>query len=74
MSIIDNILEKYDLKYEDLNVNEKETLTSWLSVLDNKQLTLNNIKTFIISLRDSVEQELAQTGHNSKQDLFLKAR
>ena len=25
-------------------------------------------------MRDSVEQELTKTGHDSKQDLFLKAR
>lgn len=71
---IDDILEKFNLKYEDLNSVERETLNSWLEVLDKNKLTLESIKTYIASMRDAVEQELTQTGHNSKQDIFLKAR
>ena len=71
---IDEVLEKIGIKYEDLNSAEKETLHSWMEVLGENKLTLESVRTYIASMKDSVEQELTKTGHDSKQDLFLKAR
>ena len=71
---IDEILEKYNLKYEDLNVGERETLHSWIEALGQKKLTLESVKEYVISMKSSVEQELTKVGHESKQDIFLKAR
>lgn len=70
----DEILEKIGIKYEDLNSIEKETLHTWMDVLNQNKLTLEGVRTYIASMKDSVEQELTKTGHDSKQDLFLKAR
>lgn len=72
--MIDSILEKIGLKYEDLNTAERETLGSWMEALSKNQLTIEGVKGYIASMRDSVEQELTKTDHNSKQDLLLKAR
>lgn len=72
--MIDEILKKFSLKYEDLNQAEKDTLNVWISSLQNKQLTPEKIKDYIVTMRYSVEQELVKTDINSKQDLFLKAR
>lgn len=72
--MIDEFLEKMGLKYEDLNHAEKETLHSWLSALEKNKVTLESVKNYIVSMRDAVEQELTKTDHNTKQDLFLKAR
>lgn len=74
MSIIDDLLEKTGLKYEDLNVAERETLQSWMEALGKNQLTLESVKTYIISMKESVETELTKTDLNTKQDLLLKAR
>lgn len=71
---IDEILEKLGLKYEDLTSAEKETLFQWTDVLNRNKLTLEGVKTYITSMRDAVEQDLTKTGHNSKEDIFLKAR
>jgi len=71
---VDDILKKLNLKYEDLNSVEKETLHTWLEALTKNKLTLENVKTYIKAMKDGVEQELTDTKHNSKQDLFLKAR
>ena len=71
---MDEILKKYGLKYEDLNATEKETLNTWLTALKQGQLTLDKIKDYISAMRDSVETELTKIGHESKQDIFLKAR
>lgn len=58
MSFIDNILEKTGLKYEDLSSAERETLIQWTTMLDNNQLTVEKIRFFVKSLRDSIENEL----------------
>lgn len=72
--MLDEILEKFGLKYEDLKPLEKETLFSWMEALKKNELTVEKVKDYIAAMRDTVEQELTQVGHNSKQDLFLKAR
>jgi len=72
--IIDDILKKYNLKYDDLNSLEKETLFSWLDNINQSKLTIERIKDYIGAMRNSVELELTKTNHNSKQDLLLKAR
>lgn len=72
--MVDDILERLNLKYEDLKPAERETLQTWLVSLDNAQLSIDKIKDHIISMRVSVEQELTKVGHESKQDIYLKAR
>lgn len=72
--MIDNLLEKFGLKYDDLNAAERETLHQWGASLTQNHLTTEKIKSYIGKMRDSVEQELTKTGHDSKQDIFLKAR
>ena len=71
---IDDILEKYNLKYEDLLEDEKKTLSEWMKNLNNAELTITNIKDYITRMKVTVEEELTKTGLDSKQDLFLKAR
>ena len=74
MGIVEEILTRTGLKYEDLTTAERETLIQWTQTLQSNQLTVPSVKSFVHSLRDSVEQELANTNFNSKQDIFLKAR
>ncbi len=71
---MDKILEKLGLSYSDLSYAERETLQSWSESLSAGSLTLEKLREYITAMRDSVEQELTQTTHNSKQDIFLKAR
>lgn len=72
--MLDDLLKKFGLKYEDLIEEERETINSWIGALEQNALTLEKVREFIRSMRDSVEDELTKTGFNSKQDLFLKAR
>lgn len=72
--MIDEILQRFNLKYDDLTAAERETIESWAAAFNQNQLTVEHIKAYIASMRDSVEQELTQVGHNNKQDIFLKAR
>ena len=83
MSIIDQALEKYNLKYEELNSTEKETLNVWLQAIQQGQLTLEKVKGYIASMKDAVEQELTKESKflsfwtflfNFRKDCALKAR
>ncbi len=72
--MIDELLEKFGLKYDDLNPLEKETLNSWSEALQKGQLSVEKIRNYIASMKQAVENEVTKTDLNSKQDLFLKAR
>ena len=79
--MIDDILNKLNLKYEDLNSAEKETLDQWLELLSSKKLSLDDVKANIQQMKESVEQELSKTESNWftwflgwKKDYLLKAR
>ena len=72
--MIDKLLEKVGLKYDDLNPSEKETLNTWMETLQKGQISVERIKEYITGMKEAVEQELAKSDLGSKQDLFLKAR
>lgn len=58
MAIIDDILGKIGLKYEDLTIAERETLIEWTQVLDSNQLDVDAVRGFVHSLKQSVQSEL----------------
>jgi hypothetical protein len=72
--IIDDILTKLNLKYEDLTIAEKDTLNGWMAALSKNAVTIETVRGHIAAMRDAVEQELTKSDLNTKQDLFLKAR
>lgn len=72
--MLDKLLEKYGLKFEDLNVLERETVLTAMDTIQKGAMTVDKIKNNITSMREAVEQELAKADLGTKQDLFLKAR
>lgn len=56
--MIDQLLDKMGLKYENLNSAEKETLLSWTESLSKNQLTLEKVRDYIANLRVAIEREL----------------
>ena len=72
--MINELLEKVGLKYDDLNKVELETLHTWEEALSKSQITIESIKKYIGTMRSSVEQELSVSGLGTKQDTLLKAR
>jgi hypothetical protein len=72
--MLDKLLEKYGLKFEDLNVLERETVLTAMDTIQKGAITVDKIKNYIVSMREAVEQELAKSDLGSKQDIFLKAR
>ena len=72
--MIDELLTKAGLKYEDLNAVERETLNTWMEALQKGQVSVEKVREYITSMKEAVEQELSKSDLGSKQDLFLKAR
>lgn len=72
--MLDELLERVGLKYEDLNETERETVMSWADALNEKSISVDLIRSYISRMKDSVENELAVTGHEYKKDIYLKAR
>lgn len=86
---IDDILKRYDLKFEDLSADERETLFTWLRVLGEGKITIESIRTYIASMKEAVEKELTdypeetiikiwfikiRIAKNRDKELILKAR
>jgi len=72
--MINELLERVGLKYEDLNKLEAETFNQMLESLSKTSLTIESLKTYIASMKTAVEKDLAKIGHENKQDIYLKAR
>lgn len=72
--MLDELLRKFNLKFDDLSAGERETLFTWVNALQQGQITIEKIKEYLVAMRTSVEQELTTVEHNNKQDIFLKAR
>jgi predicted ATP-dependent Lon-type protease len=74
MTIIEKMLEKTGLKYDDLTPDEKETLNSMLDIVGKSALSVEKIRTYINEMKDAVEKELSKMDFDTRQDIFLKAR
>ena len=74
MSVMDELLQRFNLTYDELYPVEKEQLNTWMEALQKNELTLAKVKGYIGAMRESLELELTKVGHESKQDLFMKAR
>lgn len=82
--MIDEILEKKGIKYEDLKPNERQTFLSMLDQLNKSSLTLPKLKDYITSMRDTVENELVNEPEfvrilgifavPNRNQIYLKAR
>ena len=81
--MLSSLLEKFNVKYEDLNPAEKETLSQWYQALESNELTLAKVKEYLDSLIKAVEREMADVQESTsiwlwlshrKKDIFLKGR
>ena len=83
MSLIDQILERKGLQGKKLTTVETETLNQMVADLKKSQITLDNWKNRINTMKDAVEKELIVTPEfvyvfifkiANRQQIFLKAR
>jgi hypothetical protein len=81
--MLSQLLDKYNLKYEDLNPAERETLNNWMNTLSSRQLSLQDVKDYTAQLIVAVEREIAEIRESTslwtflfgwKKDFYAKAR
>lgn len=65
-------LNKDGLRYEDMNKDERATYMKWLTRLEEKQLTLSDVLSYIQQARNSVEAELVDTPETERSWLFFQ--
>ena len=71
----DDILESFGIKnYDELNPVERETFHKMLETVERAQISLEDVKIHIRTIRQAVENELATHNLSKEQDLYLKAR
>lgn len=74
MTIMEEILQEYGLKYEELTEGEKQEVHAMVGAIQESQVTPETLKDSIKAMRVAVEQELVKPDTDTKQDLYLKAR
>jgi hypothetical protein len=73
MNSFDKILEDYGLKYEDLNIEERETYNQ--QSFSIRDLSKEDIKQHIVDMKNSISLQLTDIrGFHIFKDLILKAR
>ena len=74
MSITDEIEEKTGVKIESLKDVEKKYYFDMLVEVQKAQMSPEKIRSYIVEMRDAVEEELCKVGLTQEQDTYLKAR
>lgn len=70
---LSEILNKLNLKWEELTSEEKQTYGRWEKVLAG-EITLEDIKNFIQGQVDQIEREWVNPDNSGQKDAVLKAR
>lgn len=71
---ISSLLKQFNLKYEDLNMAERDTLEDWLQKLSRGEIDVPKIRKYINKMIEGVELELSESKVPVRKDIFLKAR
>lgn len=75
MDLFAKILENFNIKdYDQLSSDEQSTIRSWVDNVEKSQITLEDVKLGITSMRQLVEAELVNCETTGRKDLYLKAR
>ena len=75
MNLSDKILDEMGLRYEDLNIAERETYNA--QAFDIKNITINDLKEHIGDMKNAVAMQLSDLTNIDEdydKDIFLKAR
>lgn len=57
---IDDLLKKKGLTFDELTPEERETLYSWVAAIDKNQITIVDVRNYVLKMRDSVAQALTE--------------
>lgn len=74
MSLLHSLLEKFNLKYEDLTLEEKKTYEQYAETLSQPEIKIEDLKIFIPTQISHLENEQNDYRNSKEKDLFLKAQ
>ena len=74
MQILNSLLEKLNLKYEDLSAEVKKVYDEWSRTLTLPEVRIDDLKEFIPSQLARLESEQNDYTNSKEKDLFLKAQ
>lgn len=74
MSVLNDLLDKLKLKYEDLSADEKKTYEEYARVLSQPDVTIDDLKAFIPAQLKRLQNEQNDYRNSKEKDLFLKAQ
>lgn len=63
---VDELLKKRGLTFDELTSDERETLYSWMNAINKNQITVVDVRDYVLKMRDSVATaltELDETPH-----------
>jgi len=73
MSVLHNLLEKLNLKFEDLTAEEKKAYEEYTAVLSQPEVTIDDLKAFLLAQLKRLQSEQNDYRNTEKKDLYLKA-
>jgi len=75
-NILLEVLNKIGKKRDELTPQAKADFDKWETILTTGPVTIEKLKEFLISQKESLVIELASSQHqlNDKEDMFLRAR
>jgi hypothetical protein len=60
MSLIDDLLKPSGVKYEDLTPEERQTLHTWVEVLQKGAINVEKLKEYIARMKEAVEDKISK--------------
>lgn len=57
---VDEVLKKRGLTFDELTSDERETLFAWMNTINKNQITVVDVRNYVIKMRDSVAQALTE--------------
>jgi|ERR1019366_84833 hypothetical protein len=70
---LNQLLEKLDLRPDDLTIEERKTYEQWSQVYSSSTVTVENLKTFIPTQLEWLRHQQNDYRNSEKKDVYLKA-
>jgi hypothetical protein len=74
MGLLDEVLDKQGIKaISDLNEEEKKIYSEWEGILNAKEITIDELKKFLVTEISNAELQLLNPNNSKEIDIFYKA-
>jgi len=71
--MLQKLLDKINLKYEDLTEDERRTYNEWDSAFSRPDVSIDDLKKFLPTYLDGLENQLNDYANSKEKDIYLKS-